>query len=117
MTRWAVRMPDAGVDSSGSEIVFHSCDPGRRAVTPPAAVIKEATTLAAGRNNIVIDLAAGRNVPDGVAACVARLLMDRPLLRSEISNATLSAAAKAEVRRVIVTGGPACRLNPRAGIP
>ena len=112
----ARRMPDAGVDSTGSEIVFRLVRSGRRVVTPPAAVIKEATTLAAGRNNIAIDLA-GRNVPNGVATCVARLLMDRPLLRRASRTPHSVPRPRPRFAACVVTGGPACRLNPRVGIP
>jgi hypothetical protein len=113
--RWTRSMPDAGIDSTGTPLVFHSCDPGRRAVTPDDAAITEATTLAVGRDAVTA-LLVSSHVPSRIAVCVARLLIQRPNIRDEILGGR-AAASQAEQLRESAVAANACRQSTLAGLP
>jgi hypothetical protein len=116
ITRWTRRMPAAGIESTGTPIVFHACDPGRHAPAPNDTSVKNATALAAGRATIVATFV-GDHLTSDLASCVARLLVDRPTIRREIVTNKLTAAGRADVLRAAAASGITCRENPRAGIP
>ena len=115
VARWTRSMPDASIDSLGGEVVFHSCDPGRRAITPDDAAITEATSLAVGRDAVTAFLVSSR-VPSGIAACVARLLIQQPNLRDAILGGK-AAASQAEQLRESAAAAGACRRSTFAGLP
>ena len=115
VARWTRSMPDAGIDSLGTPLVFHSCDPGRRAVTPDDAAITEATSLAVGRDSVTAFLVSSR-VPGGIAACVARLLIQQPNVRDAILGGA-AAANQAEQLRESAAAASACRQRTLAGLP
>jgi hypothetical protein len=109
-------MPDAGIDSLGTTIVFHSCDPGRRATTPDDAAITEATSLAVGRDAVTAFLVSSR-VPSGIAVCVARLLIQQPNVRDAILGGKAAASQAAQLRESAAAAAGACRRSTLAGLP
>jgi hypothetical protein len=115
LDRWTRSMPDAGVDSPRRPLVFHSCDPGRRAVTPDDAAINEATALAVGRDAITAFMVSSR-VPTSVAACVARLLIQQPETRDQILGRR-APASQTDQLRAGADAAEACRRNTLAGLP
>jgi hypothetical protein len=113
--RWTRSVPDAGIDSTGTPLVFHSCDPGRRAITPNDAAITEATSLAVGRDAVTAFLVSS-HVPNRIAACVARLLVQRPDIRDAILGGR-AAASQTDQLRAGAVAATACRQSTLAGLP
>ena len=108
-------MPNAGIDSTGTPVVFHSCDPGRRAITPDDAAIREATSLAVGRDAVAASLVSA-HVPGQIAVCAARMLVQQPTFRDEMLGAKPS-ASPAELVSQGAAAAVACRRNALAGLP
>ncbi len=115
LARWSRGMPDSGVESSGTPVVFHSCDPGRRATTPNDAAIREATSLAVGRDAVTAALVSA-HVPSRIAACAARVLVQLPSLRDELLGGKTPANA-ADLVRQGAAAAVACRRSTFAGLP
>lgn len=115
LLRWTSSMPDAGIDSTNSPLVFHSCDPGRRAITPNDAAITQAISLAAGRDAVTAFLVSS-HVPSRTAACVARVLVQQPDIRDGILSGR-AAASQAGQQREGAVAANACRQSTLAGLP
>ena len=113
--RWTAGMPDAAIDSAGTPIVFHSCDPGSRAHGPSDAAVNQTVALAAGRDAVVAALV-GEHVSTTLATCAARLLAQVPGIRKDILR-NESTTPRAQVLSQATIAGRACRANPGAGIP
>jgi hypothetical protein len=112
---WAQKLPDAKVESTKSPITFNSCDPGKRAVEPSSAAIRSIATLAATRDQLTETFITKTRVPADLAVCVARVLMQRPDIKSVLLPKT-PAETQAAVRLGAQTA-LTCRQNPLAGIP
>jgi hypothetical protein len=112
--RWTHTMSDAAIDANSARtVVFHSCDPGGRARTPPDSKITGATRLASGRDEIIATFVADK-LPLDLAICAARLLVDTPeLANAIITDRPLSHSIAGEAR----SAGIACRNDHDAGLP
>lgn len=115
LARWTRSMPNAGIDSNGTPVEFHSCDPGRRATTSNDAAIREATSLAVGRDAVAAALVSA-HIPSRIAACAARVLVQQPGLRDELLGGKASANATDLVRQG-AAAAVACRRSTLAGLP
>jgi hypothetical protein len=120
--RWTQAVPDAAVDSgpagdaTPSSIIFHSCDPGPRAVTPPAATITGATRLAERRDALVATLV-DQHLTSLLAVCASRVLVDQPDVRSAILNGDMLTSPSPQILAESKRAGARCRANPLAGLP
>jgi len=112
---WVKQMPDAEIESTTSPLTFHSCDPGAAAVEPRKAAIEAAATLAATRGAVENTFVTTNHIPAGTAACVARVLMQRPDVGTLLQPTTPDGITAAQ--RAGAEAGQACRANPLAGIP
>jgi hypothetical protein len=118
--QWTKTVPDAAIDApaSGSTpaIVFHSCDPGTRALTPANENITGATRLAANRDALVATLV-DQHLTSLLAVCASRLLVDQPDVRGAILNGDMLTNPTPQMLQESRNAGQACRDNPRAGLP
>jgi hypothetical protein len=103
------------MDSSGSPVVFHACDPGSRATTPSDRAINQATSLAANRDAMVAELVT-EHVASDLAACVSRLLVDQPGIRSDLLN-NKAPTNRDQLLTQAASAGAACRQDAYAGLP
>jgi hypothetical protein len=116
LQRWAATVPDAEVDSAKGPVIFHSCDPGRGAVTPPNARIVDATRLAANREDLIASLVK-RHVPSLLAVCVSRVLVQQPDVRNAIVAGDSLDTPSPQMLQETTAAGVACRNNPLSGLP
>ena len=116
LQRWAHTVPDAVVESAKGPVIFHSCDPGRGAVTPPNARIVDATRLAANREDLIASLVK-QHVPSLLAVCVSRVLVQQPDVRAAIVAGNTLDKPSPQILRETATAGVACRSNPLSGLP
>ena len=116
--RWTQTVPDAGIEPAASTtaVVFHSCDPGPRAVTPANVNITGATRLAANRDALVASLV-NQHLTSLLAVCASRVLVQQPDVRDAIMNGDVLAHPTPQMLRESATAGVSCRSNPRAGLP
>jgi hypothetical protein len=114
LKRWARALPSAAVEATGGPVVFHACDPGKRATAPRDKNLTDAVSLSANRDGLVEGLLQNGKIPDSAAACIARLLMQRPDFRHAVlTDAPVTDALKLETTQAAV----ACRADARAGLP
>jgi hypothetical protein len=113
--QWADTMPDAAVESTASPVTFRSCDPGKKAVAPTVAAIRNVATLAATRDQLTETFMNNNRIPADVATCVSRVLMQTPGIENILGGRTQ--AAYNEGVRIGARAGTACRADPLAGIP
>jgi hypothetical protein len=120
--RWTTTVPDAAIDSGAagaatpSAIIFHSCDPGARAVTPANDNITGATRLAANRDALVATLV-DQHLTSLLAVCASRVLVDQPDVRAAILAGDTLANPSPQIIAESKSAGAACRQNPLAGLP
>jgi hypothetical protein len=116
LRRWTQTMPDAGIDSTTDPVVFHSCDPGRRANTPSDALINAATQLAASRDGLTATFV-GLHMSTQLASCVARVLVEQSDIRTALLNGDTLNHPNLQMLRESAAAGLACRNNALAGLP
>jgi hypothetical protein len=116
LQQWARTVPNAAVDSAKGPVIFHSCDPGRGAVTPPNARIVDATRLAANREDLIATLVK-QHVTSQLAVCVSRVLVQEPDVRNAIVAGDSFTQPSPQILRETAAAGLACRSDPSAGLP
>jgi hypothetical protein len=120
--RWTKTVPDAAVDPVSKSapapipVVFHSCDPGTRAVTPANESITGAIRLAANRDALVATLVS-QHLTSPLAVCASRVLVDKPDVRAAILNGDVLTNPTPQMLEESRSAGLACRDNPSAGLP
>ncbi len=114
LQRWTAGMPDAAIDADAGAVVFHSCDPGKKAAGPSNAAIKEATSFAVTRAALVKELVTKEHATIPLAVCFSRLFFESPTLRGSLFG---KAAPPDQLRALGASVGLACRENPLAGMP
>ncbi len=114
--RWTRTVPDAGIDATNGEVVFHSCDPGSRATTPPDNTIQEAVRLLASRDALIATFVRLK-VPHDAATCVARVLVEQPDIRDALLHGDDLNTPTAQMQTESYAAATACRTNPLAGLP
>jgi hypothetical protein len=119
---WTKSVPDAAVDATPADatapVVFHSCDPGARAVTPANDGITRAIRLAANRDALVASLVK-QHLTSLLAVCASRVLVGQPDVRDAIlaGDVTVLTNPTPKLLEESRNAGLACRDNPRAGLP
>ncbi len=118
LRRWTQTMPNAKIDDAADTTVFESCDPGSQAEAPNDANIREAISLAAGRDALTAAFAK-QDVSSAFAACAARLLVRQPDFRKALleGDADILRKPTQQTLRESIDAGTRCRANSRAGIP
>jgi hypothetical protein len=114
--RWAATMPRAGVSFTATGVLLHSCDPGDRAVTPDDARIQAAVRVAAGRDELVVELAR-QPLPIALAVCAARVLVQQPDFRDAILRGAGLDRPTPQMVQASTAAGRTCRADPKAGVP